>query len=94
MSAMTATSDLIIVPPPVGPGPFFNILAWVLWIVLFACVAVMAVIGGMLVTPRGRRYLREKDRNAPRYTVKVVVGHGGGALIAGTALLILQLVSS
>lgn len=93
MSAMTATSDLIIVPPPVGPGPFFNILAWVLWIVLFAFAAVMAVIGGMLVTPRGRRYLREKDRNAPRYTVKLVVGHGGGALIAGTALLILQLVS-
>lgn len=94
MSAMTATSDYFPVPPRLGPGPFFDILPWILWGWLGLTVAVMAVTGGMYATPRGRRYLREKDRNAPRYTLKLVVGHGGGVLIAGTALLILQLVSS
>ncbi|WP_148209153.1 hypothetical protein [Rhodococcus erythropolis] len=91
---MTATSDFIAVPPPVGPGSLAVIIPWILWIVLFGCVAVMAVIGGVLVAPRGRRYLREKDRNAPGQNVKLVVGCGVGAVQAGVALLILQWVSS
>lgn len=94
MSAMTATSDFTAVPPPVGPGSLPVIIPWIMGIVLFGFVAVMAVVGGMLVTRRGRRYLSEKDRNAPAQNVRLVVGCGVGALISGTALLILQLVSS
>lgn len=94
MSAMTAASDFTAVPPPVGPTPFFNILPWILWVVLGLTVAVMAVIGGMFVTAPGRRYLREKDRNAPGHNVKLVVGCGVGASISGAALLIQQVASS
>ncbi|WP_257217834.1 hypothetical protein [Rhodococcus qingshengii] len=91
---MTAAPDFTAVPPPVGPSPVFNILPWILWVVLGLSVAVMAVIGGMLVTAPGRRYLRDKNRKDPNLPIRLLLGCVPGALIAGTAVLILQLVSS
>lgn len=71
---------------PPGANGFLRILNWVLWIVLFGCVAAVIVSGG--------KFALEKWSRGESDAVKMLIGSLAGAVIAGSATTILNAVTA
>lgn len=71
---------------PPGATGFLRILNWVLWIVLFGCVAAVIVSGG--------KFAWEKWSRGESDAVKMLIGSLAGAVIAGSATTILNAVTA
>lgn len=76
------------IDPEVPPGArgFLRILNWVLWFVLFACVAAVIVSGA--------KFAWEKWSQGSSDAVKMLLGSLGGAVVAGSAVQILNAVAA
>lgn len=71
---------------PPGANGFLRILNWVLWIVLFGCVAAVIVSGG--------KFAWEKWSRGESDAVKMLIGSLAGSVIAGSATTILNAVTA
>lgn len=71
---------------PPGANGFLRILNWVLWIVLFGCVAAVIVSGG--------KFAWEKWSRGESDAVKMLIGSLAGAVIAISATQILNAVTA
>lgn len=71
---------------PPGANGFLRILNWILWIVLFGCVAAVIVAGG--------KFAWEKWSRGESDAVKMLLGSLAGAVIAGSATTILNAVTA
>ncbi|MBH5144252.1 MULTISPECIES: hypothetical protein [Rhodococcus erythropolis group] len=71
---------------PPGANGFLRILNWILWIVTFACVAAVIVSGG--------KFAWEKWSRGESDAVKMLLGSLGGAVVAGSAVQILNAVTA